>query len=175
MMKDTIFIFEYVSGGGFNKARIPISLFSEGFGMLRSIIIDFNFLDMEIYTLLDYRISSLATILSVEHLKIIGEKDNFIKIFSDLVKLCKYIFIIAPESDNILYNLTDFMGFEEAYLKLVSKLPAIESPIKRLTFNARLKWTALILLLYFVMSQITVYGVDTAQIQAFGLFELLLG
>jgi len=67
------------------------------------------------------------------------------------------------------------MGFEDSYLKLVSKLPAIESPIKRLTFNTRLKWTAILLLLYFVMSQITVFGVDTARIQAFGLFELLLG
>ncbi len=42
MMKNRIFIFEFVSGGGFNKIEIPISLFCEGYGMLRSIIMDFK-------------------------------------------------------------------------------------------------------------------------------------
>ena len=42
MNKKKIFIFEFISGGGFNKDDIPSSLFCEGFGMLRSIIADFK-------------------------------------------------------------------------------------------------------------------------------------
>ena len=38
IMGKRIFIFEYVSGGGFNKDEIPISLFCEGFGMLVALI-----------------------------------------------------------------------------------------------------------------------------------------
>jgi len=49
MMKKRIFIFEFVTGGGFNRVNIPISLFCEGFGMLRSIIKDFKSLGFEIY------------------------------------------------------------------------------------------------------------------------------
>ena len=105
-MKDKIFIFEYVSGGGFNKVNIPISLFSEGFGMLRSVIMDFKSLGMEICTLLDYRISYLSKILQTDSLSVINEKDSCLKNFNDLVKVCKYVFIIAPESADILYKLS---------------------------------------------------------------------
>ena len=67
------------------------------------------------------------------------------------------------------------MGFEDTYLNIVSKLPGITIPIKRLTFNSRIKWTAIILLIYFIFTQIRVWGVNEAQIQSFGLFETLLG
>ena len=67
------------------------------------------------------------------------------------------------------------MTFQDSYANALKRLPSIASPIKRLTFKDKLKWTALILLVYFVMSQITAFGADIARIQAFGLFELLLG
>jgi predicted ATP-grasp superfamily ATP-dependent carboligase len=108
-MKDRIFIFEFVSGGGFNKVKIPISLFCEGYGMLRSIIMDFKILDFEIKTMLDYRIFHLAQFLPVDDISITRKKDNFLKKFKTFVKECKYIFIIAPESSNILYNLTEIV------------------------------------------------------------------
>ncbi|MFH1978044.1 MAG: preprotein translocase subunit SecY [Candidatus Aenigmatarchaeota archaeon] len=67
------------------------------------------------------------------------------------------------------------MGFENSYLNVLKRLPSIASPIKRMTFKQKVKWTVIILLIYFVMSQLTVFGADTARIQAFGLFELILG
>ena len=106
MMKNRIFIFEFVSGGGFNKVKIPISLFCEGYGMLRSIIMDFKSLNFEISTMLDYRISLLSTFLPVDDLYIIRNLDNFFKKFKTKVKESEYTFIIAPESSNILYKLT---------------------------------------------------------------------
>jgi len=106
MMKNRIFIFEFVSGGGFNKVKIPITLFCEGYGMLRSIIMDFKSLNFEISTMLDYRIFHLSNFLPVDELSIIRNMDNFLKKFKTKVKESEYTFIIAPESSKILYKLT---------------------------------------------------------------------
>ncbi|MFW9823543.1 MAG: ATP-grasp domain-containing protein [Candidatus Thorarchaeota archaeon] len=106
MMSKRIFIFEFVSGGGFNNVEIPISLFCEGYGMLRSIILDFKTLNFEIATMLDYRIEYLAQFLPLDELIIVEKKINFLKHFKNLIKTCSYIFIIAPESGKRLYNLT---------------------------------------------------------------------
>ena len=40
MVNQKIFIFEFVSGGGYNKVDIPLSLFCEGYAMLRTTIED---------------------------------------------------------------------------------------------------------------------------------------
>ncbi|MFW9874844.1 MAG: ATP-grasp domain-containing protein, partial [Candidatus Thorarchaeota archaeon] len=109
MMKKRIFIFEFVSGGGFNRVNIPISLFCEGFGMLKSIIKDFKSIGFKIYTLLDYRIHHLSTALAIDNFKIIKRKDNYLKEFKILVKECDYTFIIAPESTDTLFKLTNLI------------------------------------------------------------------
>ncbi|MFX0103898.1 MAG: ATP-grasp domain-containing protein [Candidatus Hodarchaeota archaeon] len=106
MSKNLIFIFEFVSGGGFSKVNIPISLFCEGFGMLRSIITDFKALDFEIYTILDYRIFFLSSFIQADLVEKVNFNDDYLKIFKNFAKDCKYVFIIAPESSNVLYKLT---------------------------------------------------------------------
>ncbi len=106
MSKNLIFIFEFVSGGGFSQIKIPNSLFCEGFGMLRSIITDFKALDFEIYTILDHRIFFLSNFLQADIVRTVNENDDYITIFKDIVNKCHYTFIIAPETSNILYNLT---------------------------------------------------------------------
>ena len=106
MSKNLIFIFEFVSGGGFSQVSIPTSLFCEGFGMLRSIITDFKALDFEVLTFLDYRIFFLSKFLEADVIKKITPSENYIKIFKNYVRDCKYIFIIAPESSNTLFELT---------------------------------------------------------------------
>ncbi|MFX0017990.1 MAG: ATP-grasp domain-containing protein [Promethearchaeota archaeon] len=106
MNKNTIFIIEFVSGGGFNQVEIPASLFAEGFGMLRSIIADFKNLDYEIETLLDFRIHFLSRYLNADFINIIQNSDNFCAKFKECIKKSKFCFIIAPEFLNILFNLT---------------------------------------------------------------------
>jgi len=107
MNENYVFIFEFVSGGGFNQVDIPSSLFCEGFGMLRSIIADFKAMDFIISTILDYRIYFLSNLLEADIIHKVDVKDNYINIFKNQVRNCKYIFIIAPESSNILYELTE--------------------------------------------------------------------
>lgn len=105
-MPKKIFIFEFVSGGGFNKKDLPISLFCEGFAMLRACIEDIKFLDFEIETLLDERISNLKEILIADSISIVKQNDDFIKLFKKKLLKNEYVFIVAPEFKNVLYNLT---------------------------------------------------------------------
>lgn len=106
MTKNRIFIFEWVSGGGFNSITIPSSLFCEGFGMLRSLILDFKKLGFEVVTQIDIRIKNLIPFIEIDQVNIIDSKDDVYKEFKKMIRSSKYCFIIAPESSNILYNLT---------------------------------------------------------------------
>ncbi len=115
-MSNKIFIFEFVSGGGFNKSTLPISLFCEGFAMLRACIEDFKSIDFEIETLLDDRISKLNGILVANTISFVKKNDDFIKIFKKILINNDYVFIIAPEFQNILYNLTKLVEDNEKNL-----------------------------------------------------------
>ncbi len=101
-----IFIFEFVSGGGYNQVDIPSSLFSEAYAMLRATIEDFFKLGFQITTLLDIRIEFLSQYLKADITKLVNKNDDYIKIYTECVKKSSYCFIIAPEFSNILYNLT---------------------------------------------------------------------
>ncbi len=61
------------------------------------------------------------------------------------------------------------------YDSLISKLPGIAEAKTYLSFRSRLKWTALILLLFLVLGQITLFGVSPESRQQFQFFELILG
>lgn len=62
-----------------------------------------------------------------------------------------------------------------SYESFLEKIPAVSSPAQRLTLAKRLKWTAVILLLYFLMSDITAYGVDTHAVGSLASLSILLG
>lgn len=61
------------------------------------------------------------------------------------------------------------------YVNFLKKFPGVGQPLGRLTFRTKLKWTALMLFIYFILAQITIIGVDQASIQQFQLFQILLG
>jgi len=106
MFHEDIFIFEFVSGGGFSQVEIPSSLFCEGFAMLRSIIEDFKNLGFHITTLLDSRIEFLSRYMKVDAVKSVELEENFLKKYTECVRNSNFCFVIAPEFSNILYNLT---------------------------------------------------------------------
>ena len=106
MFNQKIFIFEFVSGGGYNQVDIPSSLFCEGYAMLRTTIEDFKKLGYQIITLLDVRISHLSRYLKTDMVKLVKPEDEFLKIYTNYVKKSTFCFIIAPEFSKHLYNLT---------------------------------------------------------------------
>jgi preprotein translocase subunit SecY len=67
------------------------------------------------------------------------------------------------------------MGIEQGYIAFLKRIPGIAEPVTRLTFKSKLKWTGLILLIYFAMTQIHVFGVPAEFQSRFQVFEVLLG
>lgn len=67
------------------------------------------------------------------------------------------------------------MGFEEGYIAFLKRIPGIAEPVVRQTFRSKLKWTGLILLIYFAMTQIHVYGIPAEFESQFQIWETLLG
>ncbi len=64
------------------------------------------------------------------------------------------------------------MGFKD----LLHNLPEVKSPSeKKLGFNAKLKWTLIILVAYFVLSNIPVYGASPEALQRFEYLAIILG
>lgn len=60
------------------------------------------------------------------------------------------------------------------YDTIINSLPGISNPVKRLTFKQRLTWTGLMLLMFLVLGQISLYGVDQAAIANLGLLQQIL-
>ena len=107
MRKQKIFIFEFVSGGGYNTTSLPSSLFCEGYSMLKSIIEDFSELDFEIYTLLDKRIAFLGNYLLANKIHLVEGNCNYLEKYKEMLLKSDACYIIAPEFSNILYQLTE--------------------------------------------------------------------
>jgi len=67
------------------------------------------------------------------------------------------------------------MSFDEKYLKVLKKLPGVTGPIQRLSFTSKLKWTGLILFIYFLMSNLLVYGVPRQDYSNLQFLQIVLG
>jgi len=61
------------------------------------------------------------------------------------------------------------------YETIISKLPGIQEPKVHLSFKSRLKWTGIILLLFLILGQITLYGVTMAETERFGFLQIVMG
>ena len=67
------------------------------------------------------------------------------------------------------------MALADAYIGILNKIPGITEPIKTSTFKSKIKWTGLMLVLYFAMAQITVFGVAPGSFEQLRTLEILLG
>ncbi len=61
------------------------------------------------------------------------------------------------------------------YGTIISKLPGISEPKTYLSFKSRLKWTGLVLLIFLVMGQITLYGISSVQAGHLQTLEMIMG
>ena len=60
------------------------------------------------------------------------------------------------------------------YNKIINSLPGVASPAKRLTFKQRLMWTGGILLIFFILGQVQLYGVDINAVANFGVLQQIM-
>ena len=56
---------------------------------------------------------------------------------------------------------------KEALLPIFSYLPQVKSPSYRVPFKEKLKWTGVILILYFVLTQIPLFGLSSTSVDQF--------
>jgi len=109
MINQNLFIFEFVSGGGYNQCDMPSSLFCEGYAMLRVIVEDFKKLGFKVSILLDKRISHLSRYLNSDIIQFVKPKEDFLQKYIDCVRKSTFCFIIAPEFSKHLYKLTQIV------------------------------------------------------------------
>jgi len=57
---------------------------------------------------------------------------------------------------------------------LLAAMPAVRSPEGHVHFKDKLLWTAAVLVLYFVLTNIPVFGLDPASQDIFGFYRALL-
>jgi preprotein translocase subunit SecY len=63
----------------------------------------------------------------------------------------------------------------EGYVGFLKRIPGVAGPIQRMTFKQKFKWTGIILLLYFMLAQVTVYGIAQTNFENLRFLEILLG
>jgi len=62
------------------------------------------------------------------------------------------------------------------FRNILKNLPEVKAPSeKRLSFNVKLKWTLIILVAFFVLSNIALYGADSTVLQRFQLLATIMG
>lgn len=64
---------------------------------------------------------------------------------------------------------------EQMISKIAKYIPSVEKPTYKQSFNTRLGWTGAALLLYLLLSYITVYGVNKTSYSRFSFYEIVLG
>lgn len=62
-----------------------------------------------------------------------------------------------------------------AYIDILKKLPSVGGPQKKLDFRAKLQWTLLMLVLFYLMTEVFIWGVSPEAVRRFTELETLLG
>ena len=148
-----ILIFEYITGGGFCNEDLPASLAREGGLMLAALLADFSQLAKhEIVLMQDAR--CVADFAAHSHQVIVlTEKEDVFSVFDKAVLLCDAVWIIAPETNNILFNLTKQVE--------VSNKLLLSSPSSAIAKTTDKYLTSLLLALHFIPT------IDTSQLVDF--------
>ena len=63
-----------------------------------------------------------------------------------------------------------------AFIDILKNLPEVTAPLeKRLSFNVKLKWTIIILISFFILSNVALYGADPGFLEQFEFLAVILG
>jgi tyramine---L-glutamate ligase len=100
-----ILVYEYISGGGYAGEPIPVNVLPEGFSMLRTIVSAFKMAGHQITVLLDSRISELKPPLKADWTIPVIQSGESIRFLTQAAGLNDAVYIIAPETKQILYFL----------------------------------------------------------------------
>ena len=100
-----LLVYEHVSGGGFSDEAIPVSVLSEGFGMLRTLISDFKAAGHSVTTTLDSRIARLNPPIAADNIASVFSSREISANLRKLSLESDASYVIAPETDGVLQSL----------------------------------------------------------------------
>jgi len=97
----TIFVHEFISGGGWPAGKLPVGLPSEGLAMLWSVLSDFReWGAVQTVTTLDYRIENQISGFKCKKLPadevVLLNPGQYEQIFRSILQRCDAALIIAP-------------------------------------------------------------------------------
>jgi predicted ATP-grasp superfamily ATP-dependent carboligase len=100
-----VLVFEYITGGGFNKQQMPDALAREGRLMLKALLDNLTALhDIELLLMVDERFSGVAMTGNINTV-IIESHHHTLAEFERAARQCDAVWPIAPEFDGILQAL----------------------------------------------------------------------
>jgi tyramine---L-glutamate ligase len=141
MKRLKILVFEYIIGGGLNKADLPEALANEGLLMLQALLNDFVRIDfVDLLIMLDYR---MVARLDQPHtgIHIIEQEHDSHREFKRLMQTSDAVWPIAPESDCILQTLCAEVGHAGKLLLNSPASAVVISGDKWLTYGHLLKYS----------------------------------
>jgi predicted ATP-grasp superfamily ATP-dependent carboligase len=135
-----LLIFDYMSGGGYANQKLSVSVLSEGYGMLRSLISDCKAAGHNVTTLLDVRLRAFNPPNEADKIVSISSSHELSAKLTELSGLADAVYVIAPESGQVLEKLVEnieasggtSLNCEAAAIQQVSnKMTAYEAMKKR--------------------------------------------
>jgi tyramine---L-glutamate ligase len=101
-----LFLMEYITAGGFHRQDLPMTLLPEAIAMRDAIFADFAALGTQIFTTHDVRLGSSE--YAFESIAIDNTTDIEV-VWCALLTRCDYALVIAPESDDLLSDMTQLL------------------------------------------------------------------
>ena len=104
-----ILVYEHITGGGCAGEEIQPSILSEGYGMLRALILDLKVIGCNIVTFIDSRLKEFSPPLLADDEISISSQSDLHKLLRRYSQEVDGVFIIAPESNQTLQCLVEIV------------------------------------------------------------------
>jgi predicted ATP-grasp superfamily ATP-dependent carboligase len=104
-----LLVYEYISGGGCADEPIPPGVLCEGFGMLRTLVADFEAAGHSVTTTLDARIAKLNPPINADCVVPIFSPQEAQLNIQKISEQADVAYIIAPETDGVLQSLVELV------------------------------------------------------------------
>jgi len=123
-----LLVFEYICGGGFCSKTLPDTLAKEGLLMLTALLNDLMAIEHSITALVDWRFLNNFD-SSIEIIPIEKETD-ILAIFKSTLRFVDAVWLIAPETEQILFNFSQIVESSNKILLSSSSLAIIQTADK---------------------------------------------
>jgi hypothetical protein len=105
-----LLVYEHLSGGGYAGQPINLSVLSEGFGMLRTLVADFEAAGHEVTVFLDARLSKLNPPIAADCTIPVSYAQEAEKFLVSAAEINDAVYVVAPETGQTLQSLVQIVS-----------------------------------------------------------------